>query len=271
MRGIRLISLLFVISNISSYSQISIGTNIGYSFQLTGQNLEEGNHFKKSNIDIVSNSKSLLGTGLLTSIWIDYSLFKFLSFKVQYKYLNNLTSSVDRQIFDYTRNSLYKSDASSFTLSLGIKDEFKSLEYILYIGADLTFNNKMTNMFHQDDRQFNFTNDDIAVFTDRFGFGISSEIQFLYHFKFKNKLFIGSVIGINYSTFSPDKSEVTSSVVNGIETIESLTINEKEAIYKENYFLNMNEPINPNLPQTLLKQYYNRSAITTSVVIGIKF
>lgn len=260
-----------VFQNINIYSQLSIGTSIGYSFQLMGQNLEEGNHVRNGNIDIISNSKSKLGAGLLTKIWMDYPLSDLLSIKVQLINLNNTASFVNNYIFESVQVSSYKSNITNLSLLIGFDNKYKSISYKFYFGGEFGFNNNLIKAEHFEDKQFNYISDYDIKYTDKFNLGIIAENQVLYYFKFKKEITFGLNLSINYSLFSPDKSEVISSIENGINILPMLTINEKEAIYKDNYIENIKKPIDPNLPKNTFKQYYYRSGISTSLVLGIKF
>lgn len=254
---------------INANAQFSIGMQTCIAFPWNKVSMPDGNLFINADgsreIQLFDVS---FGKGVEYAVRASYRKKAF-EYWMQVGYLDGSASTKTVSIPYLNEKDQITYSGAMFWASPGvtIKMNKNKISPYLGLGLNIGFNGKII-MNGYSEGKYN-KSESRYVYSKSVPMGIRSSLGIEYSvFKNKNVVLNLNVQSISAS-FSPTKGTVTKFIKNGVNLLDELSTNSRQAIYKRNYVYDPNAPVDQSKPYTGLRNPFPFSSI--GINIGILY
>jgi hypothetical protein len=263
--------LQFIFSN-QLQCQITISTDIGYQFPWATDDIPDGNiNVYPNGIKEVEIENISLGSGAMYSISLNYPLSSWLESFFTFSYQDGKKYS---QVFKSSLSGVnnitnYQGSMIWFTPGVGLNLKSKRTVFFSKLGLSLGINGKISSI--QKISSSNSNSDIEILYSEGMAYGIYSGLGGKVNISKNNRWSLTSEIRLISASFAPKKGNLVKYDINNQDILPSLSVNEKQVIYKNKYIEDDSVPVDPNEPTVSARRFYPYSSIGINVGVLYTF
>jgi hypothetical protein len=229
----------------------------------------EGNRTIENGVPVLSLSHGSYGRGCNINVGIDITLNDFLQMGVIFEYFKG--HSISTELSDVNSLAIVKSFAKyfsiipAFTVQLLQQPVNVRIQTGLSLVPDGMIIENRTSTANMNPLT-NFSTQ--KIYRENFSIGFINSMVITKKLFSKIPLELGFKISLRNSSIAPDKSEILSYKVSGVELVHTLTIRERFAIYKDEYFTNRFDVNRPDKIPVSLNRSYTSSGLALSIILN---